>query len=561
MSEVSPPGRVSPLSHLDAAALQTALRKNVRGEVRFDAGSRALYATDGSNYRQVPIGVVIPKNVDDVLATIATFRQFGAPVLSRGGGTSLAGQSCNVAVVMDWSKYVNQILEINQKEQFARVHPGLGLDHLRAATKPHHLTYGPDPSTHAWCTLGGMIGNNSCGTHSQMAGKTVDNVEELDVITYDGIRLKAGWMTHDELLARAKESGRIGEIFRGIQQIQTKYAGLIRERYPNIQRRVSGYHLDQLLPDQNGRFNLARALVGSEGTLVTVLEAKLRLVHDPPFRSLLVLGYSDIYVAADAVPEIVKSKPIALEAIDHLLFENMKKKKLHENYLSLLPEGKGWLLVQFGGESREESKGKAEELMQKLKGKPGAPSTKLYPDDSDARHIWTIRESGLGATAFAPGEPVTWEGWEDSSVAPEKLGGYLRDLCKLYEKFGYIGALYGHFGMGCVHTRISFDLFTAPGVRKFREFLDEATSLVVSHGGSLSGEHGDGQSRAEFLGKMFGPELVDAFREYKRIWDPEGKMNPGKIVDPYRVDENLRLGADYDPAHPRTHFRFPDDHG
>src|SRR3954454_25040695 len=543
----------------DARPLAAALEKNVRGEVRFDAGSRALYATDGSNYRQVPIGVVIPKDVDDILATIATCRQFGAPVLSRGGGTSLAGQTCNVAVLMDWSKYVNQILELNVDEKFARIRPGLVLDHLRAATKPHHLTFGPDPSTHAWCTLGGMIGNNSCGTHSQMAGKTVDNVEELDVITYDGVRLKAGWMTQDELLARAKEPGRIGEIFRGIHSIQTKYAGLIHERYPNIPRRVSGYNLDQLLPDQNGRFNLARALVGSEGTLITVLEAKLRLVHDPPFRSLLVLGYSDIYVAADAVPEIVKSQPIALEAIDNLLFQNMKKKKLHENYLSLLPEGKGWLLVQFGGESREESKGKAEELMQKLEGKPGAPSTKLYPDDSDVRHIWTIRESGLGATAFVPGEPVTWEGWEDSSVAPEKLGGYLRDLCKLYEKFGYIGALYGHFGMGCVHTRISFDLFTPKGVEHYRHFIEEAADLVVSYGGSLSGEHGDGQSRAEMLGKMFGPELVHAFGEFKQLWDPEWKMNPGKVVHPYRIDENRRLLNEDKRWNPKTHFQFPDD--
>src|SRR5438270_13547399 len=317
----------------DAHALAAELKENVSGEVRFDAGSRALYATDGSNYRQVPIGVVIPRSIDDVIATVATCRRFGAPLLSRGGGTSLAGQSCNVAVVMDWSKYVNQILEINQEEQFARVHPGLVLDHLRAATKPHHLTYGPDPSTHAWCTLGGMIGNNSCGTHSQMAGKTVDNVEELEILTYDGLRMRVGWMSREDVASKAQVPGRVGEIFRGIQQIQSRYAAQIRERYPNIPRRVSGYNLDELIPDANGRFNLARALVGSEGTLVTVLEAKLRLVHDPPFRSLLVLGYPDIYTAADAVPDLLHWHPIALEAVDHLLFENMKKKHLPEDYL------------------------------------------------------------------------------------------------------------------------------------------------------------------------------------------------------------------------------------
>ena len=334
---------------------------------------------------------------------------------------------------------------------------------------------------------------------------------------------------------------------------------MIRERYPNIPRRVSGYNLDQLLPDSGGRFNLARALVGSEGTLVTVLEAKLRLVHDPAFRSLLVLGYPDIYAAADAVPDLLHSAPIALEAIDHLLFENMRKKHLHEDYLGLLPKGKGWLLVQFGGESRDESKAKADELMQKLQSQPNAPKMKLYSDDSDAKHIWTIRESGLGATAFVPGEPVTWEGWEDSAVAPEKLGGYLRDLCKLYEKFGYIGALYGHFGMGCVHTRISFDLFTPRGVDHYRKFIEEAADLVVSYGGSLSGEHGDGQSRAELLPKMFGTELVGAFREFKQLWDPQWKMNPGKVVDPYRIDENRRLMDEEERWDPKTHFHFPDD--
>src|SRR3954471_10007258 len=543
----------------DAHALAEALKNNVSGEVRFDAGSRTLYATDGSNYRQVPIGVVIPRSIEDVIATVATCRKFGAPLLSRGGGTSLAGQSCNVAVVMDWSKYVNQILEINEKEHFARVRPGLVLDHLCAATKPHHLTYGPDPSTHAWCTLGGMIGNNSCGTHSQMAGKTVDNVEELDILTYDGLRMRVGWMTQDELAAKAKEPGRVGEIFRGIQKIQERYAGQIRERYPNIPRRVSGYNLDQLLPDASGRFNLARALVGSEGTLVTVLAAKLRLVHDPPFRSLLVLGYSDIYAAADAVPDLLHSDPIALEAIDHLLFENMRKKHLHEDYLGLLPKGKGWLLVQFGGESREEAKEKVEELMHNLRTHQNTPEMKLYSDDADAKHIWKIRESGLGATAFVPGEPVTWEGWEDSAVAPEKLGGYLRDLCKLYEKFGYIGALYGHFGMGCVHTRISFDLFTPRGVEHYRRFIEEAADLVVSYGGSLSGEHGDGQSKAEMLPKMFGAELVEAFREFKQLWDPQWKMNPGKVVDPYRIDENRRLMNEAERWNPKTHFHFPDD--
>jgi FAD/FMN-containing dehydrogenase/Fe-S oxidoreductase len=548
-------------AHTDFAELSHELSWRTSAEVRFDAGSRALYATDGSNYRQVPIGVVVPRSIDDVIATIAACREFGAPVLSRGGGTSLAGQCCNVAVVMDWSKYLHHVLEVEPKARFARVQPGTVLDDLREAAERHQLTYGPDPATHNHCTLGGMLGNNSCGVHAQMAGKTVDNTEELDVVTYDGVRLRAGWMTEADLDAQTRQPGRLGEIFAGIKRLRERYAKLIEERYPKIPRRVSGYNLDSLLVDENGKFNLARALVGSEGTLVTILEAKLKLVPSPPARTLLVLGYPDVYQAADHIEEVLPFRPIGLEGMDYLLVQNMQKKRLHIDNLKLLPEGRGWLLVEFGGETKGEADDQAKRLMAKLRGKPNAPTMKLYDDETEEKKVWATREAGLGATAFVPGEPVTWEGWEDSAVAPEKLGGYLRDLCKLYEKHGYKGALYGHFGMGCVHTRISFDLMSAPGVRNFRAFLEDATSLVVSYGGSLSGEHGDGQSRAEFLPKMFGPELVQAFAEFKRIWDPDGKMNPGKIVDPYRVDENLRLGADYAPWQPKTHFRFPDDDG
>jgi FAD/FMN-containing dehydrogenase/Fe-S oxidoreductase len=545
----------------DFADLARELSRRTTSEVRFDAGSRALYSTDGSNYRQVPIGVVVPRSLDDVIATIAACREFGAPVLSRGGGTSLAGQCCNVAVVMDWSKYLHRVLEVDPQARFARVQPGTVLDDLREAAERHQLTYGPDPATHNHCTLGGMLGNNSCGVHAQMAGKTVDNTEELDVVTYDGVRLRAGWMTEADLDTQSRQPGRLGEIFTGIKRLRERYAKLIEERYPKIPRRVSGYNLDSLLLDEDGKFNLARALVGSEGTLATILEAKLKLVPSPPARTLLVLGYPDVYQAADHIEDVLPFRPIGLEGMDYLLVQNMQKKHLHIENLKLLPEGRGWLLVEFGGETKAEADDQAKRLMAKLRGKPNAPTMKLYDDEAEEKKVWATREAGLGATAFVPGEPVTWEGWEDSAVAPEKLGGYLRDLCKLYEKHGYKGALYGHFGMGCVHTRISFDLMSAPGVRNFRAFLEDATSLVVSYGGSLSGEHGDGQSRAEFLPKMFGPELVQAFGEFKRIWDPDGKMNPGKIVDPYRVDENLRLGADYAPWQPKTHFRFPDDDG
>jgi FAD/FMN-containing dehydrogenase/Fe-S oxidoreductase len=554
---------ISPEAHqaADFPQLASELAASIEGEVRFDDGSRALYATDGSNYRQAPIGVVIPRSVEDVVQTIALCRQHGAPILSRGGGTSLAGQCCNVAVVMDWSKYLNHVLEVDPDARRARVQPGTVLDDLRSRAEKHHLTFGPDPATHNHCTLGGMLGNNSCGVHAQMAGKTVDNTEELEILTYDGLRMRVGWMTEADLDAACHQGGRRGEIFSDMRRLRDHYAELIRQRYPKILRRVSGYNLDQLLPGEDGRFNIARALVGSEGTLVTILEAKLRLVHSPPKRTLIVVGYPDIFQAADHVPEILKFDPVGFEAIDRLLVENMKKKGLHVKDLSLLPDGHGWLLVEFGGQTQDEANAEGQKLIDALGRGSSPPSMKLYDNPEEQSHVWEARESGLGATAFVPGEPVTWEGWEDSAVSPDKLGAYLRDLCSLYQKYEYEGALYGHFGMGCVHTRITFDLMSAPGVRKFRSFLDDASSLVVSYGGSLSGEHGDGQSKAEFLGKMFGPELVKAFGEFKRIWDPEGKMNPGKLVHPYKVDENLRLGADYHPWQPKTHFRFPDDHG
>jgi Fe-S oxidoreductase len=303
---------------------------------------------------------------------------------------------------------------------------------------------------------------------------------------------------------------------------------------------------------------VARALVGSECTCVVVLEAKCRLVYSPPSRTLVVLGYDDIYLAADDVPRLLEFKPIGLEGVDDRLVEDMKAKGLNTRNLGLLPKGKGWLLVEFGGETKEESDANARKMIEEL---PQGISHKLYDDKREEKLIWAIRESGLGATAFVPGKPRTWEGWEDSAVDPRHLGKYLRELRALMNKYGYVGDLYGHFGQACVHTRNNFDLETAPGIAKFRSYLDEAADLCIKYNGSLSGEHGDGQSRAELLPKMFGEELIGAFREFKSLWDPEWKMNPGKVVTPYHPTENLRLGEDYHPWSPDTHFHFPDDHG
>src|SRR5947209_7592992 len=548
--------------HVDVAALEADLRRSVEGEVRFDAGTKAMYAVDGGNYRQVPIGVVIPKSVDDVVNTVAACRAHHAPLLSRGGGTSLCGQCCNVAIVMDWSKYMNRILEINPHERFARVQPGVICDELRNAAAPYNLTWSPDPATHTHCTFGGMLGNNSCGAHAQMGGKAVDNTEELDVLLYDGTRLTLGWVTEAELDSKADEPGRVGQIFRNLRSIKNRYSDLVEKRYPKIPRRVSGYDLDSLIPHPDGRMNLARAVVGSEGTLLTILEAKVRLIDAKAERTMVVLGYPDIFAASDHLPLLLEYNPIALEGVDELLIDNLHKKGgIHQQFLNLFPEGGGWLMVEFGDDTKQGAVEQAQRFMERLKATPNAPHIKYYDDKADQEHVWAVRESGLGATAFVPGQPWTWEGWEDSAVAPEKVGDYLRDLKQLYKKYNYIGALYGHFGQGCIHTRITFDLASAEGIAKYRSFMDEATTLVTNYGGSLSGEHGDGQSKAMFLEKMFGPELIQAFREFKSIWDPDWKMNPGKVVDPFHPDQNLRLGPDYKPWEPETHFQWPNDSG
>jgi FAD/FMN-containing dehydrogenase/Fe-S oxidoreductase len=544
---------------VDADGLASALRRQVRGDVRFDDGSRALYATDGSNYRQVPIGVVLPRDVDDVVATISLAREYGAPILCRGGGTSLAGQCCNIAVVLDFTKYMAEIIEIDPEQRIARVQPGVVLDRLRNAAEKHHLTFGPDPATHDRCTLGGMIGNNSCGVHSVMAGKTDDNIEELEILTYNGLRMKVGRTNDPELEKIIGEGGRRGEIYVGLRKLRDTYSDLIQERYPNIPRRVSGYNLNYLLP-KNG-FHVAGALVGSEGTCVTVLEASCRLVESPPERVLLVIAYSDIFQCADRVPEIMAHHPIGLEGVDDLLVEFTRRKNLNLEGLALLPPGNGWLLVELGAATSAEAESQARELMKSLSRNSDPPQMRLFIDGQQAKRVWEVRESALGATSHVPGEPPGWEGWEDSAVTPEKLGSYLRDLHKMMKGYGYRSALYGHFGHACVHMRINFDLQSKEGIAKYRKFAEEAADLVISYGGSLSGEHGDGQSRAELLPKMFGPELVQAFREFKALWDPDWKMNPGKVVEPYKLDENLRLGADYKPWEPQTHFQFPEDHG
>jgi len=542
------------------AELQFDLSSRIKGEVKFGEGDRALYATDASNYRQVPLGVVVPRTVDDLMTTIEVSRDHDFALLPRGAGTSLAGQTCNTGLVVDCSKYLRRIVQLDPEKRVAVVEPGVVLDSLRRVAEDHHLTFGPDPATHGWCTFGGMIGNNSCGVHSVMAGKTDASVDELEIVTYDGTRFRVGPTSDAEIERIVAGGGRRGEIYTGLRTIRDRYQQLIRQRYPQIPRRVSGYNLDALLPE-NG-FNVARALVGSEGTCVTILQASVRLVTSPPHRALLVLGYPDVALAADAVPEIVSNGCIGLEGLDDGLVDDIRRTALRRVDLNLLPPGRGWLLVEFGGDSLEAAANQARSLVRHLTypGRP-RPSIRLVTTVAEQLQLWSIREAALPATAGAPGELRTWDGWEDTSVPIQNLGRYLRALRDLTVRFGYNCRLYGHFGDGCIHSRIGFEFRTSNGVNQFRRFVEEASDLVIAHGGSLSGEHGDGQSRGELLTRMFGPELVVAFREFKSVWDPKGRMNPGKVVDANPLDSDLRLGPNYRPLVLKTHFQFPADNG
>ncbi|HEV7477879.1 MAG TPA: FAD-binding and (Fe-S)-binding domain-containing protein, partial [Burkholderiales bacterium] len=530
--------------------LEAALRTAVAGEVRFDAGARAAYSADASNYRQVPIGVVLPRSAADIEAAVAVCREHGAPILPRGCGTSLNGQTVNVAVVIDCSKYLDRIVALDPAARLARVEPGVVCDSLREAAEAHGLTFGPDPATHSRCTLGGMIGNNSCGAHSVMAGKTAENIARLEVLTYSGCRFWCGPTNSAEFDSIQRKGGEQAEIYLRLKRLIDKYGDLVRKQFPKIRRRVSGYNLDQLLPE-NG-FNVARALVGTEGGCAITLQAEARLVTSPPSRVLLVMAFADIYAAGDAVPQVLAAGPIACEGLDEAIIGGLRSRGLRLEDIALLPPGKAWLMVEFGADTQPEAIEKAKQL-----------DGNLIVKKSLISRLWTIRETGASATALnlrgEGADPVV--GWEDAAVDPMRLGDYLREFQALIDRMGYRTSLYGHFGDGCIHARIDFRLRTPEGLAQWRRFLTEAAHLVVKYGGSLSGEHGDGQAKAEFLPIMYGPELMQAFREFKAIWDPRHRMNPNKLIDPRRADEDLRLGPQYKPVTLNTKFAFTTDVG
>jgi FAD/FMN-containing dehydrogenase/Fe-S oxidoreductase len=569
------PGPPRARTSIDVTALKKALRRAVKGEVRFDPGTLALYANDSSNFRQVPIGVVVPKNLDDVVATHRVCHRFGAPVLNRGGGTSLSGETVNCAVVIDHSKYLTRIGQIDPERRLATCEPGVINEELNRHTGKHGLVFGPDPSSHSRCVIGGNIGNNSCGIHSvqsQLYGpgpRTSDNVHALEVVTYDGARFWVGNGEEDRLDEIIAKGDRKGQVYAALRDLRDRYADQIRARYPSVAdvpRRVSGYNLDELLPEKG--FNVARALTGTESTCVTVLRSTLMLTPGMFQRTLVVVGYLELADAAEHCMEIIEQwRPIGLEALDEELIRDQQQQHKHAEDIAELPKdgSRAWLLVQFGADTAEESEDTARRFAEWLTKDKGYDPGRIVIAESKqeggwSQDIWEIREGGLGSTAFARGED-NWPGWEDSAVPPDKLGGYVVDLRELMNRHGLRGAMYGHFGQGCIHCRLSFDLRTSGGIADYRAFMEEAGALVASYGGTLSGEHGDGQQRAELLEKQYGPQLVEAMREFKRIWDPEWKMNPGKVVDPYRMDENLKLGTDYNPPRPATKFAYPEDKG
>ncbi|MFC7272780.1 FAD-binding and (Fe-S)-binding domain-containing protein [Paractinoplanes rhizophilus] len=517
-------------------ALEAALRSAVRGEVRFDAGARAAYSTDASNYRQVPIAVVCPRDVDDAVEAVRVCHEHDVPLLNRGGGTSLGGECCNVAVVLDWTKHVRGVESVDVDARTAVILPGTTLDDANAVLREHDLIIGPKPATHSHCTIGGMVGNNSCGATAQWSGTTAENVARLEILTYDGRRMWVGPGEGDE------------DIRRALRELYDRYADRIATRFPDIPRRISGYNLPALAD-----LDLARALVGTESTCVTVLRVEIRLLRPPPHLVTVVLGYPDIASAGDAAPSVATHQPIQLEGLDEKLLRYEREEHRPTEILDMLPAGRAWLMAELGGETPQEARAAAERL---------AGDRGVILEDELRERLIKVREAGLATTARTPNGPDAWPGWEDSAVAPERLGDYLRALLKLLDEYGYgATSLYGHFGHGCVHCSIPFDLTSVDGIKAYRSFVERAARLCVEHGGSLSGEHGDGQARGELLRTMYGDDIVRAFEEFKAVFDPRNRMNPGKVVHARPLDHDLRLGADYAPAQPATHFGYHEDDG
>ncbi|MBR8742490.1 FAD-binding and (Fe-S)-binding domain-containing protein, partial [Nocardiopsis sp. MG754419] len=545
----------------DLAALRRDLEDSVHGTVALDAGTLALYTSDASNHRRVPLAVVIPETIEDCVAAVRACAAHGVPVIPRGGGTSIAGNAIGTGVVIDTSRHLRTIVEVDPAARTATVQPGVILDDLRAAAAEHGLTFAPDPSTHSRCTIGGMVGNNACGSHSVAWGTTADNIVALDVLLSDGTRMTVGsGHSAEEYAALARRPGREGEIHAALGRLVEAHRAEMRTAMPEFRRRVSGYALDRLLPEK-GR-DVAAALVGTEGTCVMVLGATVRLVEAPAARALAVLGYENAPAAADAVPHLLEHSPLTVEGINDRMVAALDRKGSRSRVP--LPLGGAWLLVEIAGQDPNDAAAAAEAMLADLEHDGRPRDATVVVDPAHQKALWRIREEGAGLTSRTPTGAEAWSGWEDAAVPPQNLGAYLRDFEDLMARHDRYGVVYGHFGDGCLHVRIDFELTHEEGRRAYRAFMEEAAAIVVRHGGSLSGEHGDGQARSELLARMYPPGLIEAFAEFKRIWDPAGLMNPGIIVDPLPLDADMRVATDLRPELPlvsRTTLAYTEDDG
>lgn len=543
----------------DAAGLATTLRREVRATVLTDAGGRALYTADASNYRVVPDLVVLPRDVEALVDTLAAARAAGAPVALRGGGTSMAGNDLG-GVVVDVSRHLTRILDIDAAAGLAVVEPGVVLTDLLAAVRPLGLAFGADPSSASRATLGGMVANNACGAHSVAWGTTSDNVRGLEVVTGDGRRIElvspGGPRSGDDLAAL---TGAEGELTRRLAAIGQEHALLIDRRFGTFSRQISGYALQHLRADRG--VDLPKLLCGSEGTLATTLRATVALARPPAAVVLLALGFPDSTTAADCVPHVLPYGPLTMESINAALVDRLPDEVRTAAQRAGLPPGKVWLLVEVGGESPEAAASTAAQIAAVVRDTVGATGANVVSDPAGQAVLWRCRRDGTGlATRRADGAEA-WGGWEDAAVPPGRLGDYLRSLDELMGRYHLSGAAYGHFGEGCMHMRFDFDLMSDHGVAAYRSFVEEATDLVVGLGGSVSGEHGDGRARGELVARMYGADAMGVFAEVKRTFDPAGLLNPGIVVDPAPLDVALRHNG---RAHLRvipTEFSYAADGG
>jgi FAD/FMN-containing dehydrogenase/Fe-S oxidoreductase len=529
-----PPGSAATAgpTRVESLALERRLRGSIAGEVSSTLGTRALYGSDASNYRILPILVVSPRTVGDLATTLALCHEAGAPITMRGAGTSVAGNACGPGVIVDTSRHLTRFLAMDPAAGTVSVEPGIILDDLNRRAAAVGLRFGPDPSTHGRCTVGGMIGNNACGPRSVRWGTTADNVIGLQVALVDGtvLDIQPGWPAATTGSVAPPIEARIEADLRSLVADHT---ALLRAELPPWARRVSGYALDWLLPERG--FGVAKALVGTEGTCAVVTAATLKLVPVPPARELLVLGFPDEVSAAEAVPALLEERPATVEGVTAELLGVADQAVRAE----LLPAGRAWLLVEATGDSDHDARMHALRLAGTIGRRPDAADVRVLESAAAQAAIWRVRQEGAGRATRLPDGSAAWPGLEDVVVPPIRLPGYLVAFRKLLAEHRLDGTVYGHFGEGCIHVRIGFALDRPGGPEHLRSFMGEATDLVVAHGGSLSGEHGDGRARSELLARMFSPPMLKAFSRFKSIWDPAGTLNPGVVVRPAPIDQGL----------------------